>query len=78
MNDVISRTELTAFEVRMKQYVHKSDLVEHKALIAPMVDEASYLIKKCREDNEDMREIVVRYDEILCTKLDKSKLIILS
>jgi hypothetical protein len=42
-----------------------------------MVNEASYLIKKCKADNDDMREIVVRYDEILCTKLDKSKIEIL-
>jgi hypothetical protein len=75
MTQGIDRAELDRFEKRMDAYAKVSDFKDHTTEIAPMVTEASYLIKKCAADNQDMREIIVRYDEILCTKLDKASMI---
>ena len=55
-----------------KKYVHENEIIDIRDRLIPALKESNKVVDGFREDNENFKQIIRRFDEILLDKANKS------
>lgn len=66
--------KLDQFQLKLMDYVSHADLTTFTNEMRPMIEQSRETLGKVREESNQIKLVVRRFDEILCEKVNKSAL----